>query len=51
MKKKAAAVGVQSLHRYKKIQWHREFPQTKDFPQPIVGNTVIQLLISCSTGC
>lgn len=25
--KKEAAVGVQSLHRYEKIQWHREFPQ------------------------
>lgn len=49
--KEEAATEVQSLHRYKKIQWHREFPQTKDFPQPIVGNTVIQLLTSCSTGC
>lgn len=49
--KKAAAVGVQSFHRYKKIQWHREFPQTKGFPQPIVGNTAIQLLISYSAGC
>jgi len=49
--KKAAAVGVQSFHRYKNIQWHREFPQTKGFPQPTAGNTVIQLLISYSAGC
>lgn len=49
--KKAAAVGVQSFHSYKKIQWHREFPQSKGFPQPIVGTTVIELLTSYSTGC